>query len=38
MRRCKPSVAFVEDELAMRLLVGGMVKPDAKGVVAVATM
>ena len=36
MRRCKPSASFVEDELAMRLLVGGVVKPGGEGVVAVA--
>ena len=38
MRRCKPSAAFVEDELAMGLLDGGVVKPDGEGVVAVATV
>ena len=38
MRRCKPSAAFVEDELAMGLLDGGAVKPDSEGVVAVAAV
>ena len=36
--RCKPSAVFVEDELAMRLLVGGAVKPGGEGAVAVATV
>ena len=38
MRRCKPSAAFVEDELAMESLVGGAVKPDGEHVVAVAAV
>jgi len=38
LRRCKPSAAFVEDELAMRLLVGGAVKPGGGGAVTVATV
>ena len=38
MQRCKPLAAFVEDELAMRLLVGGAVKPGDEGAVAVATV
>ena len=36
MWRCKPSAAFVEDELAMGLLDGGAVKPDGEGAVVVA--
>ena len=36
LRRCKPSAAFVEDELAMGLLIGGVVKSDGEGTVAVA--
>ena len=38
MRRCKPSAAFVEDELVMGLLVGGVVKPDGEGAVMVAAV
>ena len=38
MRRCKPSVVFVEDELAMGLLDGGAVKPDSEGIVTVAAV
>ena len=38
LRRCKPSAAFVEDELAMGLLVGGAVKPGGEGAVAVAAV
>ena len=38
LRRCKPSAAFVEDELAMGLLDGGVVKPDDEGAVAVAAV
>ena len=38
MRRCKPSAAFVEDELAMGLLDGGAVKTDGEGAVAVAAV
>ena len=38
MRRCKPSTAFVENELGMWLLVGGAVKPDGEGAVAVAAV
>ena len=38
MRRCKPSVVFVEDELAMGLLDGGAVMPDGEGAVAVAVV
>ena len=38
MRRCKPSAAFVEDELAMGLLDGGAVKPDGEGAVVVAAV
>ena len=38
LRRCKPSAAFVEDELAMGLLDGGAVKTDGEGAVAVAVV
>ena len=38
VRRCKPPAAFVEDELTMGLLVGGAVKPDGEGAVAVVAM
>ena len=38
MRRCKPSAAFVEDELTMGLLDGGAVMPGGEGAVAVATV
>ena len=38
MRRCKPSVAFIEDELAMGLLDGGTMMPDGEGAVAVAAV
>ena len=38
MRRCKPSAAFVEAELAMGLFVGGAVKPGGEGAVVVAAM
>ena len=38
VRRCKPSTAFVEDELTMGLLVGGAVKPGGEGTVAVAAV
>ena len=36
MQRCKPSATFIEDELAMRLLVGGTVKPGGEGAIVVA--
>ena len=38
MRRCKPSAAFAEDELAITVLVGEAVKSGGEGVVAVATV
>ena len=38
LRECKPSTVFVEDGLAMRLLVGGTVKPYGEGAIAVATV
>ena len=38
LRRCKPSVAFVEGELAMGLLDGGAVMPSGEGAVVVATV
>ena len=38
MRRCKPSAAFVEDELAMGLLDGGAEKTDGEGAVAVTAV
>ena len=38
MRRCKPSAAFVEDELAMGLLDGDAVETDGEGAVAVAAV
>ena len=36
--RCKSPATFVEDELAMGLLVGDAVKPGGEGVVAVAAV
>jgi len=38
LRRCKPSAAFVEDELAMESLVGGVVKPGGEDAVTVAAV
>ena len=38
MRRCKPSAAFVEDELAMGLLDSDAVKPSSEGAVVVAAV
>ena len=38
MRRCKPSAAFVEDDLAMGLLDGGAVMPGSEGAIAVAVV
>ena len=38
LRRCKPSAAFVEDELAMGFLDGGTVQPDGEDAVVVAAV
>jgi len=38
LRRCKPSAAFVEDELTMGLLDSGAVMPGGEGAVVVAAM
>ena len=36
--RCKSPATFVEDKLAMGLLVNGAVRPDGEGAVAVAAV
>jgi len=38
LRRCKPSVAFVEEELAMESLVGGAVKLSGEDALTVAAV
>jgi len=38
LRRCKPSAAFVEDELAMESLVCGAVKPSGEDAIVVAAV